>query len=86
MDAHQGMYFYAILMHHGQDKMTTIFGDILKFIFFNENACILKQISLKFVPKCLINNKPAFIQMMAYHQTGNKPLSEPTRNYRSVIY
>ena len=39
--------------------------------------CILIQISLKFVPKSPIDNKPALIQVMAWHQAGNKPLPEP---------
>ena len=35
------------------------------------------QISLKFVPKGLINNIPAFVQIMAWRRPGDKPLSEP---------
>ena len=38
---------------------------------------ILIQISLKSDPKSQINNKPALIQIMAWHRTGSKPLSEP---------
>ena len=33
--------------------------------------------SLKSVPKGLIDNKWAFVQVMAWHSTGDKPLSEP---------
>ena len=51
--------------------------DIFTCIFFNENASISIEISLKFVPKCLINNIPALVQIMAWCQPGNKPLSEP---------
>ena len=43
----------------------------------NENICILIQISLKFVPKGLIDKKAALVQVMAWHLTGDKPLSEP---------
>ena len=50
--------------------------DIFKCIFLNENAWILISISLKFVPKGPINNIPALVQIMAWHQTGDKPLSE----------
>ena len=50
---------------------------ILKLIFLYENWIILTKISLKFVPKGTINNKPALVQIMAWRQTGNKPLSEP---------
>ena len=38
---------------------------------------ILSKISLKFVLKGPIDNKPALIQVMAWCQTGNKPLPEP---------
>ena len=34
-------------------------GDIFKCIFLNENIWISINISLKFVPKCRINNIPA---------------------------
>ena len=47
-----------------------------KRIFLNENVVILIQISLKFVPKGPINNIPALVQMMAWGQPGDKPLSE----------
>ena len=29
------------------------------------------------VPKVLVDNKPALFQIMAWHLTGDKPLSEP---------
>ena len=45
--------------------------------FINENCCILIKISLKFVPKGPINNIPAFVQIMVWRQSGDKPLSEP---------
>ena len=51
--------------------------DIYKFIFLNENDSIPIQISLKFVARCSIDNKPALVQVMAWHWTGDKPLSEP---------
>ena len=35
------------------------------------------KISLKFIPKGPINNKPALVPIVAWRQTGNKPLSEP---------
>ena len=35
------------------------------------------EISLKFVPKGPINNIPALVQIMAWPQTGDKPLCEP---------
>ena len=51
--------------------------DTFECIFLNENVWILIKISLKFVPKGPINNNPALVQMMAWRQSGNKPLSEP---------
>ena len=51
--------------------------EILKCIFFNENIWISIKISLKFVPKGPINNIPAMVQIMAWRQPGDKPLSEP---------
>ena len=33
---------------------------------------------LKFIPNGLIDNKPAIFQVMAWSQTGNKPLPEPS--------
>ena len=51
--------------------------DTFKRIFMNENVRISINISLKCVPKCLINNIPALVQIMAWRWPGNKPLSEP---------
>ena len=51
--------------------------DTFKCIFLNENVRILIKISLKFVPKGPINNNPALVQIMAWRQSGDKPLSEP---------
>ena len=41
---------------------------IFKCIFLNENAWISFKISLKFVPKGLINNIPALVQIMAWRR------------------
>ena len=51
--------------------------DIFKCIFLNENDRISIQISLKFVPRSPIHNKSALVQVMAWRQTGDKPLPEP---------
>ena len=51
-------------------------GNILKCIFLNENVWISIKISLKFVPSCPINNIPALVWIMVWHQPGDKPLSE----------
>ena len=51
--------------------------DTLKRIFMNKNFHILIRMSLKFVPKGPIENKPALIQVMASRRSGDKPLPEP---------
>ena len=51
--------------------------DTFKHVFMNENVRISINISLKFVPKGLINNIPALVQIMAWRGPGDKPLSEP---------
>ena len=51
--------------------------DIFKRIFFNENVRLSIRISLNFVPEGPINNNPALVQIMAWHRSGDKPLSEP---------
>ena len=50
---------------------------IFRCIFVNEKFYILSKISLKFVLKGPIDNKPALVQVMAWCQTGDKPLPEP---------
>ena len=42
-----------------------------------ENDRIPIRISLKFAPWRPIDNKAALVQVMAWHRTGDKPLSEP---------
>ena len=53
-------------------RQTTFSNDV-----FNENRRIPIQISLRFVPKHPIANKPALVQVMAWRRTGYKPLHEP---------
>ena len=59
--------------------------DSLELIFLYQNCCILLQISLTFVPKGSIDNKPALVQIMAWRQTANNPLSEPKQVYSSLL-
>ena len=44
--------------------------DIFKCIFLDENDRIPIEISLKNIPKSLIDNKPALVQVMAWCQLG----------------
>ena len=47
---------------------------------------ILINISLEFVPKGQIDNKPALIQIMAWIQSGGKPFSEPLMTWFTDLY
>ena len=54
-----------------------LFTDIIfKYIFLNEIYCIFIRNSQKYVPRGPIISIPALVQMMAWHPTGAKPLSE----------
>ena len=46
---------------------------IFKCIVEIEQFNISIRISLQFVPKGPIGNKPALVQVMAWRQTGDKP-------------
>ena len=50
--------------------------DTFKRIFLNGNVCISIEMSLKFVPRCPINNIQVLFQIMAWCRPGDKPLSE----------
>ena len=67
--------------------MAAVFGDnIFKCIFLNEEVGIFIQMSLKFVPKVPINHQSALVQKMAWHWSGDKPLSEPMMIYLTDAY
>ena len=59
---------------------------IFKFISLNENIGISIIMSLKYVPRGPIDNKPALVQVMAWRRTGDKPLSEPLMTQFSDAY
>ena len=50
--------------------------DRFKCIFLSENAWLFIIISLKFVPEGPVNNIPTLVQIMAWHQPDDRPLSE----------
>ena len=60
--------------------------DICICIFLNENDNIPIEISLKLVPRGPINNKSAFVQVMAWRRTGDKPLPEPMMTQLTDAY
>ena len=75
------------LTHIPLDKMAAILADdIFKCIFLNENDRIPIQISLKYVPRSPIDNKPALVQVMAWRRIGDKPFPEPMMNQFSEAY
>ena len=63
----------------GRDKMAAISQTALlnAFSWLKFNVRISITISLKFVPKGLINNIRALVQIMAWRRPGDMPLSEP---------
>ena len=78
-----------ILTHWGQDKMAGIFtDDICKRIFWNENENVplFNKIPLKCIPGDSINNKSAFVQIMASCRSGDKPLTEQIVVYLTDAY
>ena len=50
--------------------------DVIKCIFWNENALISIKNSLKFIPNGQISNILVLVQIMAWRRPGDKPLSE----------
>ena len=56
---------------------TTFCRQHFQMHFCNENLRISIKISLKCVPKGPVNNIPALVQIMAWRQPGDTPLSEP---------
>ena len=61
-------------------------NDIIPVQFFNENSFVFVQISRSFVCKGSIDNKPALVQIMAWHWTDIKPFSEPMMVYFTDAY
>ena len=60
--------------------------DNFKCILLIENDRIQIRISLKFVPRSAINNKPSLVQVMAWRRTGDKPLPEPMLTQSTDAY
>ena len=77
----------GMLTHLPLDKMAAILADDnFKCIFLNENDRIRTKISLKFIPRSPIDNKPALVQAMAWRWTGNKPLPELMLTHFTYTY
>ena len=65
--------------HHFADN-------IFRCIFMNKEFCILIRITLEIVPKSPIDGNPALLQIMAWHHTGDKALSEPMLTWFTDAY
>ena len=59
------------LTHRGRDKLDAILHTAVS------NILISIKIWMNFIPKDLINNITALVQIIAWHRPGDKPLSEP---------
>ena len=68
------------------DKMATSLADIFKCIFLNGNDRIPIRISMRFVPRSPIDNKPVLVQVMAWRRTGDKPLPELVQTQYTGAY
>ena len=67
--------------------MAAILADFyFKCIFLNENGRILIPISLKFIPRRPIDNKPALVQVMTWRRPGDKPLPETMLTQFTDVY
>ena len=75
-----------LVTHHPSTNDHLFAGNIFRYIFMNENFCILMRISLKFVPKGPIDNKWALVQVMAWRRTGDNLLPEPMLTRFSDTY
>ena len=60
--------------------------NIFQCIFLNENVQISIKISLKFVAKGPVTIIPTLVQIMALHQPGDKPLSEPMMVFSLLMH
>ena len=67
---------HSELTHWGWDKMVATSQTTVSNTFLWIKCMNLLKISVKIVPMGPINNSPALVQTMAWHQPGNKPLSE----------
>ena len=71
-------HYILSLTHWGKDKMAAISQITLSNAFSQMKMLgFWLKFLLKFVPKVPISNIPALVQIMAWRQSGNKPLSEP---------
>ena len=68
---------YVFLTHWGWDKFAGMSQMTFSNAFFIENEWTSLKILLKLAPKVGTKNVPALVLIMAWHQPGDKLLSEP---------
>ena len=68
------LVYILFLSHETWTTWLLIADDILTGILFRENWYILIEISLKFMPRGLIDNRSALVEVMACRRAGDKPL------------
>ena len=73
----QPWYSHIGLTHLPLDKIAAISQMIFQMHFHEWNFFILIRISLEVVPRGLTDDNLTLVQIMAWHHTGDKPLSEP---------
>ena len=61
-------------------------GDIFKWIFLNQNACISIQIPLKFAPRGPVKNIPALVQIMAWRRQGKEHIFVTWLRWVNLVY
>ena len=75
------------LTHLPLDKMAAnLADDVFECVFLYKMTKIPIQISVKFVPRSPIDNKPALVQVMAWRLINDKPLSEPMMTQFNEAY
>ena len=78
--------FNTLRPRHDHDDGCHFTDNIFKYIILNENVWISTDILLKFIPKGLIDNTAALVQIMAWRRSGAMPLSESTRTTRMPAF
>ena len=73
------LYIYSACVNSSPPGQTGrhFADDNFKCIFVKENNYIFIQISLKYAPTGQIDSNSVLVQVMAWCQTGDRPLSEP---------
>ena len=77
LSIHLPLLFLVVLTHLPWTKWPLFHVRYFQIHFVNENVRISIKISLEFVHKVPIDNKPTLVQIMAWRRPGDKPLSEP---------